>query len=71
MLIEIADSLGRVQLLKELYPTEHIQCIGATLYAEIVDLLKSMISFWHKKRLGEYDQSTICSWKPTYRGVIA
>lgn len=52
MLIEIADSLGRVQLVKDLYPTEHMQCTVATLYAEIVDLLRSMISFWHKHRFG-------------------
>jgi hypothetical protein len=59
MLVEIADSLGRMQMFKELYPTEHMKCTTATLYAEIVNLLRSMISFWHKRRFGECGRPNI------------
>ncbi|KAH6971024.1 hypothetical protein BKA56DRAFT_131809 [Ilyonectria sp. MPI-CAGE-AT-0026] len=51
MLSEIADSVGRVELFKTLYPTQHMLCVVANLYAEIVDVLRSMIDFWKRNRL--------------------
>lgn len=52
MLSEVADSIGRVQLFRSMFPTEHMVCTVASLYAEIVGLLESMIAYWKRNRLG-------------------
>ncbi|KAL2862422.1 uncharacterized protein BJX67DRAFT_297566 [Aspergillus lucknowensis] len=71
MLSEIGDNLGRVELFRNLYPSEHMRCTVTVLYAEIVDALRSMISFWQKRRL---DQRIFHAfWNPfevEYQGTL-
>ncbi|VUC32121.1 unnamed protein product [Clonostachys rosea] len=51
MLSEVADCIGRVELFKTLFPTEHMLCTVANLYSELVDMLRSMITYWKNNRL--------------------
>lgn len=52
MLSEVADCIGRVELFKTLFPTEKMLCTVANLYAELVEMLRSMITYWKRNRLG-------------------
>ncbi|KAL4768997.1 hypothetical protein BDW60DRAFT_109780 [Aspergillus nidulans var. acristatus] len=51
MLSEIAENIGRVELFRDLFPSDHMRCTVAMLYAEVVDALRSMITFWQRRRL--------------------